>query len=58
MGGTDEYSNLVLITYEVHKLIHATKTETIKKYINIINPNKTVLSKINKLRKQVGNTII
>lgn len=58
MGGTDEYSNLVLITYEVHKLIHATKTETINKYINIINPNKTVLSKINKLRKQVGNTII
>lgn len=58
MGGTDEYSNLVLITYEVHKLIHATKTETINKYINIINPNKTALSKINKLRKQVGNTII
>ena len=58
MGVTDEYSNLVIITYQVHKLIHATKTETINKYINIINPNKTALSKINKLRKQVGNTII
>ena len=58
MGGTDEYKNLMLITYEVHKLIHATKTETINKYINIIKPNKTVLSKINKLRKKVGNAII
>ena len=58
LSGTDEYSNLIFITHEVHKLIHATNPQTIDKYINIIKPNKTALSKINKLRKQVGNTVI
>ena len=56
-GGTDEYSNLTFVIKDVHKLIHAIKEETIsyylsnvKKFINLEN-----LSKLNKLRKSVGN---
>ena len=32
-GGTDKYSNLVLVTEAVHLLIHATLEETIQKYL-------------------------
>lgn len=54
-NGSDEYKNLILVTYEVHKLIHATKQDVINKYMNIINPNDKVLKKLNKYRKKVGN---
>lgn len=54
-GGTDEYNNLIFITGEVHKLIHATDSNVVEGYINIIKPNKTTLETINKYRKQVGN---
>ena len=33
MGGKDNYQNLIFITREVHKLIHAVKEETIQKYL-------------------------
>ena len=32
-GGTDEYSNLILVTATVHKLIHATNADIIQKYL-------------------------
>ena len=54
-GGTDEYSNLIFLKTEVHKLIHATTTETIRKYLQILNPNKITIKKLNKLRVLVGN---
>ncbi|WP_157047870.1 HNH endonuclease signature motif containing protein [Cellulosilyticum ruminicola] len=34
--GTDKYQNLVWITSNVHKLIHATKEESINKYLEIL----------------------
>lgn len=57
-GGTDEYKNLILLRKEVHKLIHATKEETKKKYLEEIRPTKEMLKKINKYRKTVGNEVI
>jgi group II intron reverse transcriptase/maturase len=54
-GGTDDYKNLILVTATVHKLIHATKAETIKKYLQTCKPD---IEKLNVLRKQVGNSIL
>lgn len=54
-GGTDEYQNLVLVTETVHKLIHATNAEIIQKYLQTCKPDMT---KLNVLRKEVGNTIL
>ncbi len=57
-GGKDEYKNLIIIHIDVHKLIHATKPETIQAYLNKIKPDKSQLDKINKLRVLAGNTAI
>ena len=54
-GGLDNYNNLVLITKEVHKLIHSTQTETIHKYLNYIPTDKITLEKLNKFRTKAGN---
>lgn len=54
-GGTDEYRNLVLVTYSVHKLIHATNVETISEYLEELKLDKEALKKLNKFRKKVGN---
>jgi group II intron reverse transcriptase/maturase len=54
-GGTDEYKNLILIKQEIHKLVHSTQKETINKYLRILEPDKNILKKLNKLRKMVGN---
>ena len=56
--GTDEYKNLVFIHSDVHELIHATRIETIEKYIGLVNPNAKQLAEINKLRIKVGNLAI
>ena len=63
-GGTDEFNNLIMIGYDAHKLIHATQSETIEKYLtrckNLMeicvnkNPNK-FFEKLNILREAVGN---
>jgi len=57
-GGTDEYDNLVLVTESVHTLIHATLPETIQKYLNELQLNKTQLEKLNKLRITAGKPAI
>jgi CRISPR/Cas system Type II protein with McrA/HNH and RuvC-like nuclease domain len=54
-GGSDKYQNLLFVTVNVHKLIHATEEQTINKYFSYVNPDKSQLEKINKLRKLVGN---
>lgn len=60
LGGNDEYKNLVWISYEIHKLIHATKTSTINKYLDIteIDKDNKGLERLNNLRKLVGNSVI
>jgi hypothetical protein len=54
----DSYSNLVLITRDVHRLVHSTESEIIQKYIRLLNLNKEQLVKINKLRLLIGNKAI
>ena len=54
-GGTDKYKNLIIIRKSIHKLIHATNTETIKNYMNNLHLKGNQIDKLNKLRKMVGN---
>ncbi len=54
-GGTDKYSNLVIVHQNVHMLIHAATPETIAVYLNLIRPDKKVLAKVNDLRVLAGN---
>ncbi|PYG84246.1 hypothetical protein LY28_03725, partial [Ruminiclostridium sufflavum DSM 19573] len=49
----DSYSNLVLVTMNVHQLLHAKKPETIQFYLDIIKPDKKQMTKINRLRKML-----
>jgi len=54
LGGTDEYQNLIFVTDEVHRLIHATNSDTISKYLKILTLDTKQLKKLNSLRKQAG----
>lgn len=49
-GGTDDYENLTLVLKDVHILIHASDSETISRYLKILNPDEPCLKKLNKLR--------
>ncbi|BAR87582.1 group II intron reverse transcriptase/maturase (plasmid) [Bacillus thuringiensis serovar tolworthi] len=57
-GGTDVYCNLTIIHKNVHKLIHAVKSETIKFYLSKLKLGNKELGKMNKLRLEVGNNEI
>lgn len=60
-GGRKEdnsYRNLVLLCTEAHRLITATRKETIEKYVQMLNLDEKQLAKINKLRKLAGMTEI
>lgn len=50
LGGTDEYKNLVIISEDVHSLIHATSPETIRKYLEKLKLDPKQLKKLEKLR--------
>jgi len=50
LGGTDDFSNLVLVHKLVHRLIHATNVETINKYIKILSLNAMQFRKLNQYR--------
>ena len=58
LGGTDAYRNLIWVTSDVHKLIHATHNDIIQKYLKIVKPNQEITYNINKLREAVGNCVI
>lgn len=57
LGGKDEYSNLLYVTCNAHKIIHATEMETINKYMKMENLVEKALKKLNLLCKKVGNHI-
>lgn len=57
-GGTDMFSNLVLINVDVHRLVHATKNETILFYLELLGLNKGQLHKLNYLRFLLGLEVI
>lgn len=52
LKGTDEYKNLVLIEEKIHRLVHATKEETIREYVRKLELTAGELEKVNKLREQ------
>ena len=53
-GGTDKYENLVLILESVHRLIHATRPETINHYKEICSLNVSQMKKLNEFRQKAG----
>ena len=57
-GGTDEFNNLIIVHEDMHRLIHATREETIKKLLSKFNLNKKQMKKLNKLRKKCNLTEI
>lgn len=54
-GGTDEYENLLWVSSDIHKLIHAENQETIKFYLEKCKDVDIDFQKLNKLRKSAGN---
>lgn len=53
-GGTDKYSNLMLISEPIHKLIHATGKDIIAKYLEALRLKKSQLAKVNAYRQLAG----
>ena len=51
LGGTDEYKNLIIVSSDIHCLIHATKPETIQKYLEQLKLDAKQLRKLKNLRK-------
>ena len=54
-GGGDNYANLILVTPDVHQLIHAKAEETVQKYLNKLKSCKLNVARLNKLRELAGN---
>lgn len=54
-GGGDLYENLVWVTTDVHRLVHATDRATIECYLKRLNGIKIDFLRLNQLRKLVGN---
>ena len=55
LGGTDKYQNLVWLNSNVHKLIHATKPDTINNYLELTKLDLKCLKKVNSLRLLAEN---
>lgn len=54
-GGTDKYSNLVILDIFIHRLSHITNKDKIAKYLRYFNLNKKQIEKLNFLRVASGN---
>ena len=52
LGGSDRFDNLLIISSDVHSLLHATIDSTINKYLDILNLPKKQIAHVNSLRKQ------
>ena len=46
--------NLTLVLIDVHRLIHAKKENTIRRYMEMLKLDEKQLSKLNQLRKEAG----
>lgn len=53
LGGNDRYGNLILVSENVHCLIHATNPKTIEKYRNLLDLDRKQLDKLERLRSLV-----
>ncbi len=54
LGGTDIYSNLILVIKDIHILLHAQKKETIKILLEKLNLESKQKKKVNYLRTKIG----
>lgn len=54
----DNYENLIIVHKYIHILIHATKDETIKQYLQLVGKENINTKKLNKLRSAVGNEVL
>ena len=50
-GGNDRYENLIILHKDIHRLLHATKEETIKAYLSQLQLTYKQKAKLNKLRR-------
>ena len=53
-GGTDRYSNLMILHKDIHTLVHAKRGETIAHYLSFLNLNANMIAKVNDLRSKAG----
>lgn len=53
-GGNDKYANLILVSDDVHILIHAVNQNTIDNYKQVLRLDSKQMAKLNTLRKAVG----
>ena len=58
LGGGDEYANLVILHEHIHRLVHATKDDTISAIMQTMQLKRPQLDKLNKLRELAGNEAI
>ena len=58
LGGEDSYKNLKLVEVDVHRLFHATNSETIRNLLGKINPTPYQLKRINFFRTKMNNAEI
>ena len=56
--GTDKYDNLILVLAPIHRLIHATDSDTVSKYLKALKLKKSQIAKLNELRQAAGLTMI
>lgn len=54
VGGADKYANLMLVHENVHKLIHATREDTIDRYKTFLDLDAEQMAKLNDLRSKAG----
>ena len=50
LGGTDQYQNLILVSTDVHRLIHATDPDVVRKYVDKLKLDAKQQKKLEKLR--------
>ena len=50
MGGDDAYKNLIFVTTPIHRLLHATRAETISRYLDTLKLNQEQAKKLNRYR--------
>ena len=57
-GGTDAYSNLVLVDKDVHILIHAVNLDVVKRYLEMLKLKSSEIQKLNNLRQLLELPVI
>ncbi|KOC40975.1 hypothetical protein ADU86_13705, partial [Clostridium botulinum] len=58
LGGTDIFDNLIVLTTDVHKLVHVMDIDKIEELLNKVGLDKKQLKKLNELRVLVKNPVI